>query len=319
MTFHPMSFPISLLSDEQAAANFLKSRSEVPLKVKSFYSSWLGGISKNIQWLSVPVDDHWVHRGDGIFEALRFIDKKLFLCEEHLQRLYRSAASIFLKVPVELKQLEQIIKETCQHSGLDSGMVRVFVSRGPGGFGTDPRESKQSLLYVIVMEFSPPPNNYFSDGVTVAKSQYESKHGLFAQTKSCNYLLNVLIKKEATDKGVDFCVTFDQHGFLSEAPTENIMALDFNNCLLRPQKGNLLEGTTMIRALELAQSQGFSVREAQLSYDELKKCKALMMVGTTLDVLPVRQFDEKKFSDFSVAKTLRDLLLQNQQQSPVQF
>jgi branched-chain amino acid aminotransferase len=172
---------------------------------------------------------------------------------------------------------------------------------------------------VIAMDFAQPPEKFFTEGVVVAKSQFESKQGMFAQTKSCNYLLNVLIKMEAIDKGVDFCVTFDKEGFLAEAPTENIIAMNHNNCLIRPKKGNLLEGTTMIRLLELAKQSGLQVAEANLSYDDLINAKALFMVGTTLDVQPVKKFESKMFTDFSMAQDLRQLLLKNQQQSPVGF
>ena len=37
-------------------------------------SSWFGGIILHPQLMLIPIDDHMVHRGDGVFEAFKCVN-----------------------------------------------------------------------------------------------------------------------------------------------------------------------------------------------------------------------------------------------------
>ena len=44
----------------------------------AMYSSWYGGIVTKPELMVIPIDDHMVHRGDGVFEAIRYYKAKIF-------------------------------------------------------------------------------------------------------------------------------------------------------------------------------------------------------------------------------------------------
>lgn len=262
----------------------------------AMYSNWLGGIVIEPWLMSVPLDDHLVHRGDGVFEATKCIQGRIYLFERHLDRLERSAAGIHLEPPLGRDQLTELAQAVVRAGGEKDCMLRIYLSRGPGGFTTDPFECLRPGLYLMAGRLHPPPAMAYARGVQVGISRVPAKSGFFASVKSCNYLPNVLLKREAITRGWDFAVCLDAHGCLAEGSTENIGLVDRAGRLLLPRPENILEGTTVRRAAELAQEmtargQLAGVERRPLSVADLEAAAEAMLFGTTLDVLPVSRLD----------------------------
>ena len=291
-------------------------------KYKVMYSSVVDGFVKNPNLMMVPVDDHLVHRGDGVFEAIRLIQGRIYLLDEHLARLERSARSIGMTIPMSLEDLKSILLQACRLSDLSDGMIRLFVSRGPGDFSTNPYSTKGAQVYLIVTEFASMDERKYQEGVSVIKSQVAPKVPFFATMKTCNYLPNVLMKKEAIDLNCDFSIGVTAEGFVLESSTENIGLVDEEGHLVHPPYSEILQGCTMTRSFELAKLhlgpmlKGIDVRPIQ--FDELFSAREVMMFGTTLDVLPVCFVEEEAVGSGEVgplAKKLRELLLQDQSEN----
>src|SRR3982750_3609129 len=87
----------------------------------------------------VSVYDHGFLYGDGVFEGIRAYGGRVFRLDEHVERLYRSAKAILLAPPETPAEMRELVLETCRRNRLDSGYIRVVVSRGPGDLGIDPR------------------------------------------------------------------------------------------------------------------------------------------------------------------------------------
>ncbi|RYZ19152.1 MAG: peptidase, partial [Chitinophagaceae bacterium] len=154
--------------------------------------------------------------------------------------------------PFSRAQIVDILLKTVQASGSDEAMLRIYLSRGPGGFTTNPYESVGSQFYVVATAFRAMASEKYSAGVAIGRSAVVPKDPWFATVKSCNYLPNVMMKKEAVDRGLDFTIGFDETGVMTESSTENIMLLDREGFLVRPRLLQILKGTTMMRALELS-------------------------------------------------------------------
>ncbi|MEW5911420.1 MAG: aminotransferase class IV [Thermodesulfobacteriota bacterium] len=253
----------------------------------AMYSIWLGGIVTDPWLMSVPMDDHLVHRGDGVFEATKCVHGRIYLFERHLERLHRSAAGIHLTPPLTRTELTALAKAVVRAGGQRDCMLRIYLSRGPGGFTTNPFECPQPGLYLVAGRAHPPAPGAYEHGVQVGVSQMPSKSGFFASVKSCNYLPNVLLKREAVNRGWDFAVCLDADGHLAEGSTENVGLVDPQGRLLLPLPENILEGTTVGRCTELAQDMGLSVERRALTVEDLKQASEAMLFGTTLDVLPI--------------------------------
>ena len=260
------------------------------------YSSFWGGWTKDPSLMLLPMDDHGFHRGDAVFEAIKFTGTKIYLLQEHLARLERSAKRIGLKLPWSRAELESLLQRGVfeVQTELREGLIRLFVTRGPGDFSPNPYSTLGSQLYVAITDLAPVKPEWLAEGCRVGVSRVAVKPAPFPQIKSCNYLPNVLMKMEAVDRGFDFVVSLDSQGFLAESATENFAWLEADGTLCWPRPQNILDGCTLVRAVKIAQGLGWAVREADRRPVDMQDALGAMMVGTTLDVTPVREF---QFSD----------------------
>lgn len=281
------------------------------------YSSLLGGWTDSPLGSLIGLDDHGFHRGDGLFEAVRICQGRPYLLAAHFRRLQQSAEALKLKLPLELSELEEILNFGIQKFSQPNAMTRIFVTRGPGGFSTSPHESLGAQFYIVILPFSQVSEDLYKSGVCVGRSQIPVKSSWLAQAKTLNYLPNVMMKLESLEQNLHFTVGFDEQGGLAESSTENIVILNREGVLCHPQLSSILKGCTMDRAFELAEKNKLVPiqRNVRLTESDLRQAKAVMMMGTTLDVLPVCKYQNQIYQDFSLAEKLRRLIQQDQTQS----
>ena len=282
----------------------------------AMYSSQLDGIVTDPVLMQVPVDDHLVHRGDGVFETVKCEAGALYNLAGHLERLARSAAALDLALPGGMDGLREAVLATVRAGGRPDCLARILVSRGPGGFSVDPFESVGPQLYVIAYAMPSPFLERHPGGAAVIRSTIPIKAPFFAGVKSCNYLANVLMKREAVLAGADIAAGFDAHGYLGEGATENIGIVSADGQLLFPRPDGILKGTTMYRVLELAQdlvAEGLlsAAGMADIGPDAIAAAREILIVGTTTDVAPVCRFDGRPVAGpvpGPVARRLNDRL-----------
>lgn len=301
------------LSQSEIEAKINERNDPVTQSVVAFYSSWWGGIVRDSRWLYLPLDDHQVHRGDAVFEAFRFTQGAFFDVDSHLDRLQRSAEAIQLRSSYSPESIKNCLKKLAKGHSTEELMVRLYLSRGPGGFTTDPRESLGPQLYLILQKFKPVPENLYHEGVQVGLSSQAIKPPPYHAIKSCNYLPNVLLKMEAIAHDLAFMIGVSPEGFLAESSTENILILTSQGELVAPSLSYVLKGTTLEIVLRLAEANkkdlGIkSVGYRDFSEKELSDVTEAAMVGTTQEVLPVGTLAGRPLRAPHVMKKLRSLL-----------
>jgi branched-chain amino acid aminotransferase len=287
---------VPLLSAADLAALAPRLRRPYHEGYLAMYSSRYGGIVTDPLLMTVPLDDHMVHRGDGVFEALKCVGGNLYNFGAHLARLMASAETLDLNPPWTAAELSERVCATVRAGGAPDAVVRLFVSRGAGGFGVSPYESERPELYIVVTRLPEPFMRRHPGGARAVSSRIPPKDPFFARIKSCNYLPNVLMKKEAQDAGVDFVFSFDARGHLGEGATETVGIVTPRRELLCPRLEGILKGTTMMRVMDLARAlvkQGKlrSVAFADVPRARLASASEILVVGTTLDVVAVVEYD----------------------------
>jgi branched-chain amino acid aminotransferase len=69
----------------------------------------------------ISVFDHGLLYGDGVFEGIRSYDRLVFKLKEHVERLFESAQSIILKIPLTKEQMVKAVIATLKENKLGSG------------------------------------------------------------------------------------------------------------------------------------------------------------------------------------------------------
>ncbi len=283
------------ITRDNFAANAAGWTKEYHAKYYSMYSSVFDGITTDPALMLVPVDDHLVHRGDGVFETLKCVDGALYNLEDHLLRLRNSAASLNLDGQYSDTQITELTIATVRAGGHENCSVRIIISRGPGSFAVNPYDCPVPQLYIIVTYLPPPFMQLHPAGARVRRSSIRAKPAFMAGIKNCNYLPNVLMKKEAVDLGVDLTVAYDDRDCMGEGPTENLGIVTRDGRLLFPPLDNILRGTTMTRVMtlahELVPKQLASVDSAAIREDDIANAAEMLIVGTTWNVAAVREYN----------------------------
>lgn len=285
-------------SVDQALLRLKSSQPKAWDNYLGFYSSWLGGYFREPWAMMLPMDDHGFHRGDAVFEAARIYEGAYVDLKAHLARLERSAKAIGMKLPKSIDEIERIVCELAKRCGSSTGLLRLYVTRGPGGFSPSPAEVTGHQIYAAITKINPPNARLYEDGVRALFCETPAKEPFFAQIKSCNYLQNVMMKMESNAKGFDFPISITPEGKLCEGATENLMILTKNKNLVVPRFDYTLRGTTISVVMRLAEQlkergDVSSVSLGDIRREDLMNAEEAAFVGTTLAVLPIGSIDNK--------------------------
>jgi 4-amino-4-deoxychorismate lyase len=277
------------------------------------YSGILGGIVTDPALMVVPLDDHMVHRGHAVFDTAILADGMLYQLDQHLERLVRSAEMARIPLPFPPQRLRQIIIDTAAAGGRRDASVRYWLSAGPGGFGLAPTECVGSSFYVIVFQGEKYPDHFYTDGVKVVTSTVPAKPPFFARVKSNNYLPNVLVVLEAKDRGADNGIFIDERGMVAEGSVMNVAFVTQDRVFRHPPFDAILSGITVQRIFQLAQhlvDEG-DLREVVISdvpVAEGRKAAEMILLGSTIKVAPVVQWDGQPIGDGKPGPVAKKLL-----------
>ncbi|EOY29691.1 D-aminoacid aminotransferase-like PLP-dependent enzymes superfamily protein isoform 3 [Theobroma cacao] len=191
---------IPLLSCSEAIEKLKQNRENHKGKQQflAMYSSIFGGIITDAAAMVIPVDDHMVHRGHGVFDTAAIMDGYLYELDQHIDRIIRSASMAKIVLPFDRETIRRILVKTVCASKCIKGSLRYWISAGPGDFQLSPSGCCQPALYAIVIEDQ---SLFDLEGIKVVTSSVPMKPPQFATMKSVNYLPNVLSKMEAEEKG----------------------------------------------------------------------------------------------------------------------
>lgn len=285
-------------------------------KILAFYDHRAGLICTDPSLLLVPLDYHLCHRGDGLFESICYRDGLIFALDAHLDRLEAGAAALCIDLPLQQDALRARIRDVAAASSRDHGDLRVFLSRGPGGFGISPRECPSPGLYIVAAASKLPGPAIYEKGLTAFTSAYPPKQEYLAKIKNTNYLPNVLMAAEALAKEMDVAITFDENGHMGEAAIANVAIVDKEGRLVSPEITRILPGTTLLAALELA-AERMPVRQEPVHRQDILQAREMLLFTSSTLCVAITHFDGHPIGQGiaagrpgPVALWLKDALLQ---------
>jgi len=300
-------------TSEKALSRLRESVHSKSANFYAMYSSVLGGIVTDPAFMVLPLDDHMVHRGHAVFDTATLTHGMLYQLDPHLDRLILSATGARIALPFPREHLRQIILETAAASHQRDASVRYWLSAGPGGYGLGPAECVGSSFYVIIFKQEAYPESYYRDGIKLITSQVPIKPPLFARIKSTNYLPNVLVLLEAKNRDADNGVFIDQRGMIAESSNMNVAFVTHDRVFRHPPFDAILSGITVQRVLDFAQrlvEAGVlsAVRVAEVSVQERRDAAEMMLIGSSIKIAPVVQWDGKNIGDGKPGPIAKKLL-----------
>lgn len=241
----------------------------------------------------VSVFDHGFLYGDGIFEGIRIYGGNIFRCKEHLDRLYDSAKSIMLDIPLTYSEMQDALIETLRKNGLRDGYIRLVVSRGPGNLGLDPRRCPKAWVIIIVEQLSIYSEEAYRNGLrSISVSQRRNiPDALSPKVKSLNYLNNILVKIQANLADVGEAIMLNAQGYVAEGSSDNIFIVKKGVVYTPPTYLGALEGVTRGAIIDLCGRLGYTLKEEPFTLHDVYCADEVFFTGTAAEVIAVREVD----------------------------
>jgi branched-chain amino acid aminotransferase len=260
---------------------------------------WLNGELVPKSQAKVSVFDHGFLYGDGVFEGIRAYNGKVFMLDEHLDRLYDSAKSIWLTIPLTKEQMRDAILQTLRANELRDAYIRVVVSRGEGDLGLDPRKCPKPNIVIITDRIELFPEELYERGIEMVtvSVRRNSPQALNPNIKSLNYLNNILAKIEAINAGKPEGLMLTLDGYVAEGTGENIFIVKRGELFTPPAYMGILKGITRQVVMQLAQEEGIPVHEAVLTLHDVYIADECFLTGTGAEIIPVVKLDGRVIGD----------------------
>lgn len=242
----------------------------------------------------VSVLDHGLLYGDGVFEGIRSYSRLVFRLKEHIDRLYESAHTIMLDIPLTKAEMIKAVCGTLKANKLTDAYIRLVVTRGEGDLGLDPRKCRGSARIIIITDkIVLYPDKFYKNGlsiITVPTSQNISE-ALNPQIKSLNYLNNILAKIEAINSGYEEAIMLSSKGYVTECTGDNIFIMKDGLLSTPPAYIGLLKGITRDAVIGIAGKKKIALKEAIFTRHDIYNADECFLTGTAAEIVPVVKVD----------------------------
>lgn len=241
----------------------------------------------------VSVFDHGFLYGDGVFEGIRVYDGNVFRLEEHIARLYESAKTIDMRIPMSSQEMIRATLDTVAANKKRDAYIRLVVSRGAGDLGIDPRKCSKPTVVIIVDSIALYPQEIYDRGIDLVTASHRRipMECLDPRIKSLNYLNNILGKIEAVRAGVPEALMLNHHGLVAECTADNIFMVKNGTVKTPDLMQGALGGITRQAVVDLAIEAGLEVRETVLALHDLYNADECFLTGTGAEIVPVINID----------------------------
>ncbi|MBX7106363.1 MAG: branched-chain-amino-acid transaminase [Gemmataceae bacterium] len=270
---------------------------------------WINGKYFDKHEAKISVYDHGLLYGDGVFEGIRIYSGKIFRCKEHVDRLYDSARSIGLDIPISRADMTDALLDTVKTNSKVEGYIRLVVTRGVGTLGLDPRKCEPNII-IICDDISLYPPELYDNGLEIITAATIRNHPAATnpQVKSLNYLNNILAKLEAIRAGCLEAIMLNHKGEIAECTGDNIFVVKNGKIRTTPPDSGILEGVTRAVVMELSAAAGMPVVEATMTRHDIFVADELFLSGTAAELIPVVKCDGRPIGTGRPGPVFRSLL-----------
>lgn len=239
--------------------------------------------------VQLSIYDRGYQFGDGVYEVIRFYDKKYFKLKEHLIRYIESARKIDIDFVFDLEQLESMFKELLEQNTIENGYVYTQLTRGhaPRSHIYNKEELKPQLIAYV--EAAKRPLDLMQKGALAIL--HEDERWTKCDIKSINLLGSVLAKTKANKEGA-FEAILHRGDIVTEGSVSNVFVYKNNKLYTSPADNLILNGITRLTILDIAKEIGLEVEETTITVDFLLTSDEVFTTATVSEITPIIEIIE---------------------------
>lgn len=269
---------------------------------------WFNG--ELVDWPDVKLHvlSHALHYASSVFEGERVYNKKIFKLEEHTERLFYSAERMDMKIPYTQDQVNEACKQIVEKNSIIDGYVRPIAWRGAEMMGVSAQSTKINLA-IAVWEwpsYFDPEQRLKGIRLTLSKWKRPSPETIPCDTKAAGlYMICTLSKHDAEKRGYADSLMLDYENYVAEATGANVFFINEGE-IHTPKPDCFLDGITRRTVIEIAKKRGIKVIERKILPEEMSDFSECFLTGTAVEVTPVSEIADYKFTPGEITKNLME-------------
>ena len=247
----------------------------------------------------ISVFDSSTMLGDGIWDSLRYHNDNFIFLKEHLDRLYKDAKLIDLKIHLTRKKLSEALIKTIQINKMKTDVhLRIIVSRG---IKSTPYQSPKVTIskptIIIIPEYKKPDIKAYKKGLKLVtvKTIRGPINVQNPQINSLSKLNCILACIEANKKNADEALMFDINGNVATNNSTHFFFVK-NNTVFTSTGKYCVTGITRQKIIDLCKKNKIKVKEKNFKLKEVLNADEAFCTGSFAGVVPVNQINKKKYS-----------------------
>ncbi|HKI61261.1 MAG TPA: branched-chain amino acid transaminase [Mariprofundaceae bacterium] len=266
---------------------------------------WFDG--KMVDWrdAKVHVLTHTLHYGMGVFEGVRAYAAEggtaIFRLQEHTDRLFRSAHIMNMPMPFSKEELNKAQLAAVRENNLDSAYLRPMCFYGSEGMGLRADNLKTHVIVAAWNWGAYLGKDALEKGIRIRTSSFTRHHVNISMCKAKangQYINSMLALSDALRDGYDEALLLDVDGFVAEGSGENFFMVR-DGVIYTPELTSALDGITRATVIQLAEEEGYQVREKRITRDEVYVADEAFFTGTAAEVTPIRELDGRSIGSGS--------------------
>jgi len=265
--------------------------------------NYINGAWKTGSDSTIPIYDAGFLLGDGLFETIRFDSRKLFYPEKHLKRLFAGLDIIRINLIKTSADIIILLKELIQRNTIQSGLLRLMVTRGEVE-GPPWKYEGSAGIYITIRPLSPEPK-YPVKVVFYPEERYPIIR-FNPAIKSLNYIGNMLAKKDAEKEDAFEPVFYNRDGYITECAIRNIFFIQGDMLLTPSTTLGVLPGVMRDSIMLIAKELNLTAKEKNISIESINDMDETFISSTGIGLLPC--YWDGWQSDFTITSKLKKLL-----------
>ena len=238
------------------------------------YAYYNGKIT-TLREAKIPIFDRSVFFGAGVYEMLIGKNGRLYLWQEHFDRLKKSAEKTGLSLPDEEKILSAASTLLKRASFPEYTLyIQLSVKDTERKHTLDQHASPTLLIILTEAELKKPD-------MPMRVAFFEDIRHKMCDVKSLNLLPNTIVATEAERKGCSEAVFFLEDGRITEGARSNILIIKEKTIYTHPKGKHILPGITRERILTLAKKINLPVKEVPFYRSDVFSADEILVTSTT--------------------------------------
>ena len=263
------------------------------MKTLGYYNGQFGEIAE----MSVPMTDRACWFGDGVYDAGLSRDYHMVFLDEHIDRFFRSAGLLEIRMPVTKQELHDLLYNLI--GNLDTGNLMYYmqVTRG-SDIRSHVFPDTPANLWIT---FKPME---MTDGTVPEKMiTLEDTRFFHCNIKTLNLIPSVIAAQRAREAGCGEAILYRPGGRVTEGAHSNIHILKAGELWTAPADNLILPGIGRAHLLRACRALDIPVHEEAFTLADLFTADEVLMTisshpccrANLIDGKPVGMRDEQTF------------------------